>query len=114
MKTKTRYSVVVKNKYEAMKDEIGENTAEQQWELVQEAIRVRNEKVIPCERGTKRPWMTERILIMMDERRKFKGINDQKYKSINRMIHKECNKARETWMNDRCMDIRIYLKEISR
>src|SRR5215469_13381289 len=49
--------------------------------------------------------MTERILIMMDERRKFKGIDDQRYKSINRMIHKECNKARETWMNDRCMDI---------
>jgi len=24
---------------------------------------------------------------------------------INRMIHKECNKARETWTNDRCMDI---------
>ena len=21
------------------------------------------------------------------------------------MIHKECNKARETWMNDRCMNI---------
>ena len=41
----------------------------------------------------------------MDERRKFKDIDDQRYKSINRMIHKECNKARETWMNDRCMDI---------
>src|SRR5215469_16613363 len=26
-------------------------------------------------------------------------------KSINRMIHKECNKEREIWMNDRCMDI---------
>ena len=39
------------------------------------------------------------------ERRKFKSIDDQRYKSINRMIHKECNKARETWMNDRCMDI---------
>src|SRR5215469_13926108 len=49
--------------------------------------------------------MTERILIMMDERRKFKGIDDQRYNSINRMIHKECNKSREIWMNDRCMDI---------
>src|SRR5215469_8982612 len=49
--------------------------------------------------------MIERIMIMMDERRKFKGIDDQRYKSINRMIHKEYNKARETWMNDRCMDI---------
>src|SRR5215469_3776404 len=47
----------------------------------------------------------ERILIMMDERKKFKGIDDQRYKRINSMIHKECNKARETWMNERCMDI---------
>src|SRR5215469_2252631 len=94
---KTRYNVVVKNKYEAMKDEIGENTAEQRWELLQEAIRVGNEKVISTsERRTKSPWMTERILITMNERRKFKGIDDQMYKSINRMIHKECNKARET------------------
>ena len=42
---------------------------------------------------------------MMDERRKFKGIDDQRYKCINRTIHKECNKARETWMNNRCLDI---------
>src|SRR5215469_15222936 len=103
---KTRYNVVVKNKYEVMKDEIGENTAEQQWELLQEAIRVGNEKVIPTsERRAKRPRMTERILIMMGKRRKFKGIDDQRYKSINRMIHMKCNKAKETWMNYRCMDI---------
>src|SRR5215469_11978666 len=42
---KTRYNVLVKNKYKAMKDEIGENTAEKQLELLQEAIRVGNEKV---------------------------------------------------------------------
>ena len=87
---KTRYNVVVKNKYEAMKDEIGENIAEQQWELLQEAIRLGNEKVIPTsERRAKRPWMTEIILIMMDERRKFKGIDDQRYKSINRTTDKK-------------------------
>ena len=80
-----------------MKDEIGENTVEQQWKLLQEAIRVGNEKAIPMgERRAKRPWMTERILIMMDEKRKFKGNDDQRYQSINRTIHKECNNARET------------------
>ena len=78
-----------------MKDEIEEHTAEQQWELLQEAIRVGNEKVIPTnEWRAKRQWMTERILIMMDERRKLKGIDDQRYKSIRRIIHKECNKVR--------------------
>src|SRR5215469_3469970 len=105
MKTKTRYNVVVKNKYEAMKDEIGENTAEQQWERLQEAIRVGNKKVIPTsERRAKGPWMTERILIMMDEIIKFKDKDYQRYKSINKTIHKKWNKASETWMNDRCLD----------
>ena len=51
-----------------MNDEIRENTAEEQWKLLQETIRVGNEKVIPTsESRGKRPWMTERILIMMDE-----------------------------------------------
>ena len=78
-------------------------------------IRVGNERVIPTsERRAKIPWITERILNMMNERRKFKDIDDQRYKSIYRMIHKECNKARETWMNDRCMDIENLSKEISR
>ena len=58
----------MKNKYETTKDEIGENTTEQQSELLQKAIKVGNEKVIPTsERRAKRPWMTERILTMMDE-----------------------------------------------
>src|SRR5215469_864165 len=70
---KTKYNVVVKNKYEVMKDEIGENIAGQQWELLPEAITVGNEKFIPMsERRAKRPWMTERIRIMKNERRKFK------------------------------------------
>ena len=42
---------------------------------------------------------------MMDKRKTLKGINDQRYKSINRRIHHDCNKAREIWMNDRCLDI---------
>src|SRR5215469_6767373 len=76
-----------------MKDEIVENNAEQQWELLQEAVRVGNEKLIPTSESREKKKL------------KFKGIDDQRYRSINRMIHKECNKARKTWMNDRCMDI---------
>ena len=59
----------MKNKYEAIKDGTGENIIEQQWELFQEAIRVRNEIAIPkSERRAKRPWMTERLLSITDER----------------------------------------------
>ena len=43
---KTKYNVVVKNKYEAMKDKIRENIAEQQWELLQEVSKAENKNVI--------------------------------------------------------------------
>src|SRR5215469_14572638 len=57
---KTRYNVLVKKKYEAMKDKIGESIVEQQWKLLQEAIRVGNENVIPTsETKAKRSWITE-------------------------------------------------------
>ena len=49
--------------------------------------------------------MTEDILDLMDERRLHKERNEDRYRELNREIHRECNKAKETWMDERCQEI---------
>ena len=90
-----QYNVVVKNRYENIQ-EIGSEDAEQQWNTLQKAIREANDIVLPeIERKAKKPWMTEEILNLMNERRKFISINNERYRILNRIIHKQCNIAKE-------------------
>ena len=42
---------------------------------------------------------------MMDERRLQKGQNEERYNTLNRTIHRECTKAKEKWMNEKCKEI---------
>ena len=51
------------------------------------------------------PWMTDEILLLMDERRAWKGRNEQEYKNLNRIIHRECKNAKERWLEKRCSEI---------
>ena len=46
--------------------------------------------------------MTENILKLMDDRRKFKNKDENKYQEINKRIHKECLLAKEDWMDKNC------------
>ena len=41
----------------------------------------------------------------MDDRRKKKGRNQQAYKSLIRVIHRECRLAKERWMDERCAEV---------
>ena len=51
-------------------------------------------------RDPRRPWMTEGILTLMDDRRKRKSRNDQLYRDLNRTIHRECRLAKVRWMDE--------------
>ena len=57
------------------------------------------------EREPKRPWMTNEILYMMDERRMYKTTDIAKYKELNGRIHRECLKAKREWMTEKCEEI---------
>ena len=50
--------------------------------------------------------MTDEILNLMDEMRAVKNREEEeKYKILNRRIHRECIAAKEKWMNDQCVEI---------
>ena len=107
------YSVSVRNKYEALRNENGEvgeedvdDNPEQLFDSLKEAIQRANEEILPrVAREPKRPWMTDDILLLMEERRGYKERDEEKYREINRRIKRECLNAKTAWMNNACEEI---------
>ena len=55
----------------------------------------------------KQNWMTDEILELMNERRKYKTTDHIQYKTLNKDIRRKCREAREMWMSDKCKEIEI-------
>lgn len=47
------------------------------------------------ERIKRKPWITNEILDLMDERRRLKNIDAQKYRTIHKEIQKKIKEAKE-------------------
>ena len=51
-------------------------------------------------------WMNNEILGRMEERRKTKSVKEN-YKNLTNKIKRKCDKAKEKWINDQCLEIEI-------
>ena len=49
--------------------------------------------------------MTEGILDKMDEKRRNKERNPQRYEELELEIRQECNSAKEDWLNEQCEEV---------
>ena len=58
--------------------------------------------------ANKKPWITQQILEQMAERKKKK--NTSEYRSLNREIQRNCEKAHEKWIEERCAEIEKHSK----
>ena len=96
-----------KNKYESLRDECVEEGPEQVWESLSTALQQACQEVVPERRKRRKgnKWITEEIFELMDERRRNKNTNEDRYKSLNRQVKRECNKAREQWLDKECEEI---------
>ena len=56
-------------------------------------------------RRAKQKWMTEEILEMMEERRKWKNRDNMKYRERDKKFRAECAKAKECWIDSICSEI---------
>ena len=64
------YSISVRNKYETLGYEAKDGSVKRDWKNLREAIEEANKKILPkTTRVAKCPWMTEAILLLMDDRR---------------------------------------------
>lgn len=113
--TKTKDTDVRKAFTDTLKikiDNIAENdfsmeTINQNWDSLKIAIDETAKEVIGYKTSTeKKKWMTQEILVLMEERKKYKkGQSEEeqnKYKELKRKIQKLCRKEREDYMNREC------------
>lgn len=62
------------------------------------------------ERIKRKPWITNEILDLMDERRRLKNIDAQKYRTIHKEIQKKIKEAKEKQLLEECLEIERYDK----
>ena len=99
---KEAYRIEVKNRFEAL----GQITeVEEMWEMLKDSINESAKKFIPVtKRKEHKKWMKPEILQLMEDRRNAKG-DVQKYRELDRMVKKNCNIAKEEWINLQCEEI---------
>ena len=56
-------------------------------------------------RVRKQQWMTDEILDLMDERRRYKNKDHTKYRQLQQKIRKAICRAKEGWMAERCSEM---------
>ena len=57
------------------------------------------------ERKSKKSWMTEDILQLMDTRKKLKGKDNIQYNNVSREIKRKCKEEKENWWSKQCDEI---------
>ncbi|XP_044741456.1 craniofacial development protein 2-like [Chrysoperla carnea] len=78
----------------------------ERWEGIKEALK-KAAKVVLNEKPTdkKQDWITNEIIGLMSERRKFKNKDVIKYKQVQKIILMKIKEAKETWLTQKCNNI---------
>ena len=93
----------------------GDNS-EREWVRLREAIKSGAKTAFGFHKASKakKPWVTDKMMEKMDERRKWKHHNTvegrKKYLSLNNDLRRETDKAREKWWEERCDELEEYGK----
>ena len=83
-----------------------EEETDRDWRHIQIAFKETADEIVPKqERRRRQNWMTEGILDKMDEKRRNKERNPQRYEELELEIRQECNTAKENWINDQCEEV---------
>lgn len=76
---------------------------EQTWTDFRDTLRQTGEQIIGKEdRKQRKPWMTMKILKLMDERRSAKNKCERQYKNIDKEIQRQIIMAKENWLHTKC------------
>lgn len=78
---------------------MNENTTEimKKWGKIEEAVETTCTALLKQNRVKKKEWMTEEILIMIEEGRKYKNKNIPKYREIHRIIRTKIKETKEIY-----------------
>uniref|UniRef100_A0A8D8M2B6 Craniofacial development protein 2 n=1 Tax=Cacopsylla melanoneura TaxID=428564 RepID=A0A8D8M2B6_9HEMI len=81
---------------------------DEKWENIKTVLIKEGEDLLKPERIRRKPWITDEILDLMDERRRWKNIDVQKYKTTNKEIKKKIKEAKEKRWSEECSEIERY------
>ncbi|XP_049829376.1 craniofacial development protein 2-like [Schistocerca gregaria] len=90
------------------------NTVEEEWvALRDEVVKAAEDQVGKKTKASRNPWVTEEILNLIDERRKYKNaVNEagkKEYRRLKNEIDRKCKMAKQGWLEDKCKDVEAYL-----
>ncbi|CAG9759405.1 unnamed protein product [Ceutorhynchus assimilis] len=113
-----RKSEEIRNK---LKQEINENlernisksqqnkeNPEQQWQLIKTSLLGPSKKELTTNKDKKEDWMTDELLELMNEKRKYKAKNNTCFKQLQSKIRRKIREAKETYFSERCNEIEEY------
>ena len=93
-----------------------ETDVDDRWKKLREVIKSGAASVFGFQkaRTAKKPWVSDRMLEKMDERRKWKRRNTEEgrrhYAKLNNELRRETDKAREQWWNTKCEELAEFDK----
>lgn len=92
---------------------INSHTTEKRWNIIKETIKCQAREVIGSQRKeAKKPWMTNEIIELINEKRKYKNQNNiqaqQIYKRIRNEIQRKIKKAKEEWLDGQCKTAEVF------
>ncbi|XP_063591304.1 uncharacterized protein LOC134768405 [Penaeus indicus] len=105
-----KYAVEVKNRFRALEDL---DSIEDHWKGLKVSIMDAANEVLPRVGRTKRKWMTDEILFLMERRRASKN-NKEAYHHLNKQITIKCNEAKEAWHTEKCKEVEKHHNSDSR
>ena len=71
----------------------------------EEYLETLNNNVGRMEKTAKKPWVTAEMLKKMEERRKYKNTNPEKYRKLKNELRRETDKAKEQYLEQACNEI---------
>jgi hypothetical protein len=90
---------------------ITDNNTNEKWDRLKRCITEAAVETIGYKKvkRAKKPWVTDEMIIKMEERRKWKSVNttsgQQHYRRLNNELRRVTDKAREQWWVDTCEEI---------
>ena len=103
------YRVEVKNRFQKlMEDDPEESTPEELWQEIKSVVIDTASTTIPKRKSKKKPWLTEEVFNLADQRRKIKekGLDKdehrQDYRDLSRRIQKQIRKDKTDFIEKKC------------
>lgn len=86
-------------------------TVEEDWTELRDAVKKSAEATIGYQnsRKAKKPWVSEKMIMKMNERRRWKNVDTEegrvRYRKLNNELRRETDKARENWWMEACEEL---------